>query len=115
MKTDVSGDNTPQRRSNPKVAQSWPIKARQVAVGAVATLRGVARSASGIDGHAKSLNAITEQALEDLRKGDYESVKAALEAIRNATATQRHASLDVFRDTQMVAQQIERALDGKYE
>ena len=114
MTTDVSTENT-SRRSNPKAAQSWPYKAQAVAVGAMATLRGVARIASGIDGHAKSLNAIAEQAIADLNAHNYDNVLSALESIRNATATQRHAALDVFCDTQDVVRQIERALEGKYD
>ena len=114
MTTDVSNSNT-SRRSNPKTAQAWPIKARQVAIGAIAILKGISRSASGIDGHAKCLNGIAEQAIEDLLVGNYENVQAALESIRNDTATQRHASLDVFRDAHDAAGQLERALVGKYD
>ena len=114
MTTDVSNSNT-SRRSNPKTAQAWPIKARQVAIGAIAILKGISRIASGIDGHAKSLNAIAEQAIADLNAHNYDNVLSALESTRNATATQRHAALDVFRDTQDVARQIERALEGKYD
>ena len=94
MTTDVSNSNT-SRRSNPKTAQAWPIKARQVAIGAIAILKGISRIASGIDGHAKSLNAIAEQAIADLNAHNYDNVLSALESIRNATATQRHTAAEI--------------------
>jgi hypothetical protein len=116
MATDVFNPETSSKRpSNPKAAQPWPKKASQVAIGGAKTLRSAAKSAKGLDLQAQSLKDLAKQGIVCLEQGDIEGAALLFVAVMNATATQRHTALDIFRDTLSVASDLEAALDGKYD
>lgn len=115
MKTDVSDSNTSQRRSNPKAAQAWPIKAGGVAAATVDAFTDIALNASAAGKDCDRIDQLLKEGIELMLAGDNSKAQEKLLTARSFAANANHKTAWIVRDAGSQAAAVQKALVGKYD